>query len=148
MYTENMKVKFHKLGFSLVEVLVFVTILGLFFVAAISVSLFSLKNMKFNEHKIMAAHYAEEATEWVTYEKENDWESFITKTGTRCLNASVLSWDETGSCDFTLGTPALFRRTITLTNNGAQVEVGTTVSWFEGSQRKDVTVNTVLNLWE
>ena len=37
-------------SFSLVELLVFVAILGIFFIMATSVVTVSLKNMKFNEH--------------------------------------------------------------------------------------------------
>lgn len=145
-----------KLGFSLIEVLVFVSILGLFFVAAISVTTFSLKNMKISEHKILAAHYAEEGIEWVRWEKENDWEVFVLKdtpsgTGTLyCLNS--LTWS-IGSCgaNYTLGAPPLFKREVTLTNSGtpaSRVNIEVVVSWIEGSQTMNIRVKTVLNLWE
>ena len=150
-----MKMKFIKSGFSLIEVLVFITILGLFFVAAISVTTFSLKNMKISEHKILAAHYAEEGTEWVRNEKENDWETFVLKssgTGTLyCLNS--LNWSTAVTCgeNYALGTPALFKREVTLTNSGtpvSQVNIEVVISWIEGNQTMNVRVKTVVNLWE
>jgi len=155
MYTETMMPK--RLGFSLVEVLVFVTILGLFFVAAVSVTTFSLKNMKMSEHKIIATHLAEEGVEWIKSEKENDWETFILRdtssgTGTLyCLN--TLNW-HTGSCgeNYLLGTPNFFKRETTLANSGSpittQVDVKVIVSWIEGNQTMNVTIKTIVNLWE
>jgi prepilin-type N-terminal cleavage/methylation domain-containing protein len=143
-----------KSGFSLIEVLIFVTILGLFFVAALSITTFSLKNMKISEHKILAAHYAEEGIEWTKSQKDDDWEAFILRdtsagSGTLyCINS--LSWD-TGSCGYNLGSSPFFKREITVANSGSptsQVEIKVTVSWVENNQTMNVTVKTVQNLWE
>ncbi len=71
-----------KKSFSLIEVLIFVTILTLFFIVAAAVIVTSLRNMKINEHKILATRYAEELMEWLRSDKETDW------GGTTC----------TGSC--------------------------------------------------
>lgn len=147
----------NKIGFSLVEVLVFVTILGLFFVAAISVTTFSLKNMKIDEHKIIATHFAEEGLEWINSEKENDWETFVLKdtssgTGTLyCINS--LDWSTAHLCgeNYILGTPPFFKREVTLTNSGnptSQVNIKVVVSWIEGNQTMNVQIKTVVNLWE
>ncbi len=148
---EFIKNKKNSLGFSLVEVLVFITILGLFFVAAISVTTFSLKNMKINEHKILAAHYAEEGIEWVRNEKENDWETFISKAGTHCLT-DLTNWGASNDCgsSYAVGTPPFFRRVATLNNLGPQVEVEVAVYWIEGNlpQPMSVKIKTVVNLWE
>lgn len=150
-------VKFNKnrFGFSLIEVLVFISVLGLFFVAALSVTTFSLKNMKINEHKILATHYAEEGLEWIKSEKEGSWETFIIKdtssgTGTPyCLNS--LDWT-VGNCGtYSLGTPATFKREAALTNSGAptsQVNIEVVVSWIEGNQTMNVSIKTIVNLWE
>ena len=136
-------------GFSLIEVLVFVTILGLFFVAAISVITFSLKNMKINEHKILAVHYAEEGIEWIRNEKENDWETFVSKAGTHCLT-DLTNWGASNDCgsSYAVGTPPFFRRVATLTNSGAQVDVKVIVYWIEGNQTMNVPIKTIVNLWE
>ena len=150
--------KFSKSGFSLVEVLVFVTILGLFFVAAISVTTYSLKNMKINEHKIIATHFAEEGLEWIKSEKENDWEIFISKdtssgSGTiYCLNN--LDWATTENClesSYISSTPLIFKREVTLKNASSpttEVNIEIIVSWIEGNQTMSVPIKTVVNLWE
>ena len=48
-----------KNGFSLIEVLVFITIMSLVFVTAASVVAISLGNLKINEHKLVATRYGE-----------------------------------------------------------------------------------------
>ena len=144
-----------KKGFSLVEVLVFVTILSLFFVAAMAVTTYSLKNMKNQEYKIIASHLAEEGMEWVKSEKEGDWTDFSSKdTGagtTYCLKD--LNWDSPDPCaDYPLGTPAIFKREIEIDNQAgspvSSIDVQITVSWTEGTTIFQVPVKTVLNIWE
>jgi prepilin-type N-terminal cleavage/methylation domain len=61
----------HKKSFTLIEVLIFVTILSLFFVAAAAVTIVSLRNLKVQEHKILATRYAEELLELAKREKRS-----------------------------------------------------------------------------
>lgn len=133
-------------GFSLIEVLVFTAVLGSFFVAAMAVATFNLKNMKIQEHKILAARYAEEGVEWVRQEKEADWPVFINhNAGGYCLNS--LGWNPPCGENYDLGTPAFFKRELTIAKSGSptdQVEGAVTVTWKEGSNSFDVTVKTVL----
>lgn len=142
-------------GFSLIEVLVFTAVLGLFFVAAIVVTTFNLKNMKIQEHKILATRYAEEGTEWVKQEKEDDWSIFITRGTlagkTYCLNN--LDWNTFVNCGeiYSLGTPGFFKRELLVTNSGSpvdQVNTTVTVTWKEGSNSFNVTTKTVFKLLE
>ncbi|MBI4225909.1 hypothetical protein HY612_02245 [Candidatus Roizmanbacteria bacterium] len=65
--------KLVKHSFSLIEVLVFSSILGIFFIMATSVATVSLRNMKYNEHKIMASHYSRQLEDWLRVQKEIDW---------------------------------------------------------------------------
>lgn len=145
-------------GFSLVEVLVFTAILGLFFVAAMSVTTFNLKNMKIQEHKILATRYAEEANEWIKQEKEDDWTEFIkhgSLTGkTYCLNDSLdsLIWS-TSDCGevYTLGTPGFFKRELLINNSTPpvnQVNATITVTWKEGENIYNVSIKNVFKLLE
>lgn len=139
-------------GFSLIEVLVFTAILGLFFVAAISVATYNLQNMKVQEHKILATRYAEEAVEWVKKEKEDDWSVFITRGSlggtTYCLDS--LSWSTPASClDFDLG--LIYKRELLITNSGSpvdQVETTVTVSWQDMGTVLSVPIKTVFKLLE
>ncbi|MFA5770473.1 MAG: type II secretion system protein [Patescibacteria group bacterium] len=137
-------------GFSLVEVLVFTTILGLFFVAALTITTFNLKNMKIQEHKILATRYAEEAIEWLKEEKENDWSDFITHTGTNyCLNS--LAWTSGVCGTYSLGTPGFFKRDLLITNSGSpvdKVETTMTVSWEDMGTVLSVPIKTVFRILE
>jgi len=137
-------------SFSLIEVLVFVTILSLFFISAVTITTFSLRNLKIQEHKILATRYAEEASEWIKQEKEDDWEIFKSHYDTYyCLNS--LNWD-TGECTlYLLGTPGLFKRDLTISRSGDPTDKITTiltVSWLENGVEQNVILKSTYNLWE
>lgn len=68
-------------GFSLIEMMIFATILSTVFVVAISYVVNLMRTMKINEHKIIATFYAEELREWLKSEKEADWDAFSQKAG-------------------------------------------------------------------
>jgi len=147
-----------KKAFTLIEVLVFVTIVSLLYVAAIAVTTFMMKNSTFDAHKILATHYAEEAIEWVKSDRERDWIGFTgldttNGSGTRyCI--TVMDWTNPGSCNKTyfLGTPNIFTREVVLTNVGSpltqQVEIEVTVSWQELSSNQEVTIRYIASIVE
>jgi prepilin-type N-terminal cleavage/methylation domain len=141
----------HKKSFTLIEVLIFVTILSLFFVAATTVTIVSLRNLKVQEHKILATRYAQELVEWLRGEKEIDWNQFTTHTGTYCFNSSqITSWGSRGNCSG-YGLNNLYKREVTLTvqgNPAYQVNVSITVLWQELGQTYQVPINTVFTVWE
>lgn len=145
-------------SFSLVEVLIFVTILGLFFVAAAAITLVSLRNMKINEHKIIATHYAEELLSWLQSEKDANWNTIYSKTGTYCFKESpIISWVTIGDCgsaDFlshnSLST--IFKRKVIFSkpnpNPLNQININITVSWNELGNTYSVPLRTVFTVWE
>lgn len=144
-------------SFSLVEVLVFVSILSLFFITAVSVTTFSIRNLKIQEYRILATRYAEEAVEWVKQEKEDDWQLFATRddsggSGTAyCLNS--LNWDNKTDCNgsYTLGPPNIFKRKLLIVNSGNPVDkisTDMTVSWLENDVEQKIVLKAVSNLWE
>ena len=138
--------KYYK-SFSLIEVLVFTAVLGLFFVAAISVTTFNLKNMKIQEHKILATRYAEEGVEWLKQEKEDGWVEFIARGSatpgtTYCLNS--LGWTPPSSCaGYSLG--IIFKRELVIKDSG---ETKITVYWQDMGTDLKVEINTVFKLLE
>ena len=150
---------FKSKSFTLIEVLVFISILSLFFVAAMTVATFSLKNMKSSEYKILATHLAEQGISWVRSEKEADW-SIFTGHGslsgiTYCLNTlDSLVWNSPNPliCNYDLGSPAIFKRELILTNQSGNpvttTDVEITVSWQEGTIENKLPVKTVLKVWE
>lgn len=143
-----------KKSFSLIEVLIFISVLSLFFVAALSVTTFNIKNMKIQEHKILAVKYAEEAIEWLKQEKEDEWFTFIARAGSSqnyCLNG--LNWGSTGACgeNYILGAPSIFKRDLSIVNSGTpvnQVSAVVTVAWKEGDIDFNVPIKTVFKTIE
>jgi len=144
-------------GFSLIEVLVFLTIISLFFITAVSITIFSLKNSKIQEYRILATRYAEEGNAWVSQEKEDDWQAFVLHDDsagsgtTYCLN--TLDWNTKTDCNgtYSLGPPNIFRRALLITKSGNPVDKITaelTVGWLENEVEQKIVVNSVLNLWE
>lgn len=144
-----------KKGFSLIEVLVFVTILSLFFVAAMAVTTYSLRMMKSNQYKILGSHYAEEGIEWIRGQKEDDWSALVAKEtalgpSTYCI--STLDFATSGECgeNYTLGTPPIFQREVVLENipdssNPDQINATVIVSWIGGPE---IEVKTIFKLLE
>lgn len=145
---------FKKASFTLIEVLVFVSILSLFFVAAVTITTYMLRNLKIQEHKILATRYAEELLEWLRGKKEEDWNIFIGKadnTGkTYCFNETLSSnFPPEGSClEYSLA--GYFKRETTLTLlNTTQIKINITVKWIEsGEQVSSVPINTIFSIWE
>jgi type II secretory pathway pseudopilin PulG len=140
-----------KKSFTLIEVLIFVTILSLFFVVAAAVTIASLRNLKVQEHKILATRYAQELVEWLRGEKEVDWNQFTTYTGKYCFNSSpITSWGSLGNCS-DYGLNNLYKREVNLTvqgNPAYQVNVSITVLWQELGQTYKIPINTVFTVWE
>jgi len=147
-------------GFSIIEVLIFVSILSIFFVVATSVTIASLRNMKINEHKILAARYAEEAVEWLRDQKEADWKSFLTRASgvNWCFAETPINtgWTLQRTCnssDYLIvnSVTSTFKRNVTLNSIGnpvSQVNINVTVSWQELGNTYQVPVKTVFTLWE
>lgn len=140
------------------EVLVFTTILSLFFVAAASVVTYMVRTAKINEHRILATRYAEELLEWTKAERDIDWNTFTSKadsTGsiTYCFNSSPPTWvgSIVSACNYNMD--SIFRRTMRLTSSSAagytfQVNVAIAVEWLEGGKLYSVPLNSTFAVLE
>lgn len=160
-----------KKAFSLIEVLIFVSVLTLFFVLAVSVTTASLRNMKISEHRIKAVHYAEEMLAWLRSYKEMDWQAFTEKVDnitctalTYCFNTITIpdftssAWPASGACSDTGLNPAIYKREIVLEpefstgqNCGdslSQVKVRINVKWSELNNNYEIPITTILSVWE
>ncbi|MBI5127127.1 type II secretion system protein [Candidatus Roizmanbacteria bacterium] len=145
-----------KNSFSLIEVLVFITILSLVFITATAVTIFSLRALTISQHKILATHYAEEALEWVKSEKDKDWLNFTQYASDAGITYCIISfdWFTEGACDdsYFLGTPNIFLREVKLTNIGinpvSQTDVEVVVHWQEINDTYNVTLKTSLKILE
>jgi len=142
----------NKKSFTLIEVLIFVSILSLFFVAAAGVTIVSLRNLKIQEHKILATRYAQELLEWLKGEKEADWNQFTTYRGTYCFNSSsITNWPTPGNCSTNSFLNELYKREVTLTPQGNppyQINLSIKVSWEEIGQNYQIPLNNVFTIWE
>lgn len=157
MHISNIKYPISNRGFSLIELLVFVSIFSLFFVIAISVMTVSLKNLKTNEHRIVATRYAEELLEWMKGEKEQDWNAFYARASgggsAYCFNGIDPNWTVTSPCAEFNGITGstypskIYKRDAVLTQASTfQVDVTITVSWMEGTRLVTVPLNSSLTL--
>ena len=144
------------LGFSLLEVLIFVSIIGLFFIAAASIATISLRAIQSNKNKILATRYAEELAEWIRGEKEADWQEFTTGitnkvNKTYCFYTSPIQiWPSQGACNGTSEQKirGIFEREISLSLSGERVNVNIVVEWLEGNQTLSVPIKTVFEKFE
>jgi len=138
-------------GFSLIEVLVFVSVLNLFFIMALTITVFSLRRMKENEHKIVAVHYLDQLKEWLAYEKEKDGISFLQRNGAYCFNN--LDWSNPSLCSFNCPGAAcladFYNRQAVFSNNGADVvNVSMSINWIEIDRPVSVKSDVIFSVWE
>lgn len=137
--------KINQKGFSLVEILVFTSIVSVFFVVATTVATYSLTVMKSNENKIRATRAAEEIIDWLRGEKEANWTTFSARAGSWCFNNTTPSWDtaDNNTCS-QYSLQNMFKRDVSLVPDvTGQIRVNVVVSWTEGSATYSVPVNTV-----
>ena len=63
------KIQTHTKGFSIIEVIVFTSMLSVVLVAAVGYTVRLVFTMTHNRHKLMATHYVEEVKEWYVKER-------------------------------------------------------------------------------
>jgi type II secretory pathway pseudopilin PulG len=128
-------------GQVLLEVIAVVAAISLVVVGLVKGLATSLKNTRFSKEKSLAESYGREATEWLVYEKQDNWGAFEARSsnsGTTYCLSDLSSWPSTGACDplvpgdFIAGT--VYQREAVLTRVTPDEEVGivVTVSWASG----------------
>jgi type II secretory pathway pseudopilin PulG len=139
-------------GFSLIEVLIFVTILSLFLITAASIITVSIRQNSLKVNMLKAEHYNEQLLEWIRSEKEADWNTFTTNadgTGiTYCFTDSSYSWNSS-PCGYDL--LGMFKRTALLKSFGnpaTKVEVTAYTDWQEGGNTHSTKLHTIYTIWE
>jgi len=138
------KTNLKKSGFTLIEILIVVSILTVFFTAAISVAIINLQNLKSSENKILATRYGEELIEWLRGEKEADWEDFIDKTGVWCFkNEPITQWPTNNECgDDDKITNTVFTRQAEIKYNASSISVEINITWVEVKNNLNLSLNT------
>lgn len=151
-------------GFSLIEVIVFMTLVSIVLISAVGFTMRLVHAMSYNQHKLYATHYVQDLKEWLDGEREADWQTFQSYSSqagrTYCANnalaiTSTLASLSTGTCQFTgVGTqgPRIFRRTLILTKDvpgtATRVTAVLEVSWMEDNVLQTETITTVYSLWQ
>jgi type II secretory pathway pseudopilin PulG len=144
-------------GFTLLEILIFVTLISLVFVAISFLATYSLTATRVAQQKVIATHYAEELQEWMRGEKEVDWKAFLAKSSTPggtiyCVNSipTSISALTAGGCGSAYDLASQYKREVTLTGNSTdtQVSVSIVVEWKENKNILKVPVSTIFSVWE
>jgi len=141
-------------AFTLIEVLVFTSLLSLVFVTTLAIATQALRVSKTAERRTIATHYAGQLSEWLLAESEADWDTFVanrtnsTPTLYYFNTSPITTWPSVGDCtSYTLG--QVFKRTLSITrtsiaNGQYQVEAFVVVTWNEGSNTFTVPVTLLL----
>lgn len=152
-------------GFSLIEVIVFVSLVSIILIAAAGFTVQMLNRMSYNQHKLYAAHYVNDVQEWLDGEREADWPTFVSAASTGgtlyCINDPIGISDDIdtltpttlascGATGITGETPPLYRRTLVLTsdNAGSTVTARIEVMWFENGRTTTEQTETVYSVWQ
>ena len=136
-------------AFSLVEVLVFVAVIAIFFIVASAVTVAILRNMKINEHKIIATRYAEEAIEWLKNEKETDWKTFTTNAAICASNQCFYNLDWSGRCISCNKIDEIYSRTVDFQPvSSSVINVTVKVSWSEIGNTYTVPIQSTFSFFD
>ena len=145
-------VKMKSQGFTLLEVMIFTSILSIVLVSMAAFVTRLVYNLRINEHKVYANYYASEVQEWLSSEREDGWSDIYAKAGsgagnTYCLNTNLsfkyvlndLPTPPTACSSFDgiigLSSPKIFKRELKLQQTTSSTVTATiTVSWNEGSK--------------
>lgn len=168
-----LKNKFHTESFSLIEVLIFVAILSMFFILAVVIVTASLRQMQSGIHRTLATRYAQDLTHWLQTEKETDWNVFVARGSTTgkvyCFNWPLgTSWSSMTSSQYLTAycstnstinykgiqgtSPQIYNREVTLKTVGSptvfRVDASVVVSWQELGVGVSVPIQTSYFTWE
>jgi prepilin-type N-terminal cleavage/methylation domain-containing protein len=147
-----------KTGFTLIEILVVISILGAFFIAAITIALISLRNLKSSENRILATRYAEELLEWIRSEKETDWKRLTEPPDntlkTYCFNGEIQQWPVESTPNECKSDPNKIKNIFTrfgqirYNSTSKRVVTNVYVKWYEGDNEQTVGLNTIFEQYE
>ena len=145
-----------KKSFSLIEVLIFVTILSVFLITAAAIITVSMRQNVLRINMLKAEHYNEQLLEWIKGEKEVDWNEFVANAdGAYCfLDSDIATWPigavDTDYCQYSLG--GMYRRYAIFAEKGSppsQVEATIITEWKEGDTASySAKLHTLFTIWE
>lgn len=123
-------------GQSLFEVVLALGVITLVTVGIVILTSNAVKNATFSRNKNLASKLAQEATEWLRSERENNLTVFLTNTystATYCLDSNSINWNNIGSCGSSELVNAIFKREVSFTrslvNSKTLIQADIKVSW-------------------
>lgn len=138
-------------GFTLIEVLVVLSILSVFLVSAVTISIVTVRNLINSQNKILATRYAEGLKEWLRGEKEEGWDAFILKTGTWCFSEDpITTWPLLArDCEPDEKINVIFKREANIAIDSAnRIYIDITVSWDQGNETVSIPISTVFEKYK
>ena len=132
-----------KTGFSLIEILVAISVFLIFVVATVSVFVSTNRQVSNSSHKAQAVALAHEALEAVRNIRDADFNNLI--DGTYGLGQVANHWSLTGAFDIT----NIFNRQIIIsTISPSQKKIQVTISWADQiNQNNSIVEETYLTAW-
>jgi Tfp pilus assembly protein PilV len=140
-------------GQSLFEVVLALGLATLIIVAIVSLATNSIRNTSFSRDKTLSTRYAQEATEWLRGQRDEDWDTFSANVifcpappYTQCLD--TLSWGDCGACASDELIDDRFKREVSFADITADsVSMEVTVYWSDSQGLHEVRNGTTLTDW-
>ncbi len=132
-------------GQSLLEVVFAIVVAALVIGGVVSLTSVAVRNSAFARNKTLATRYLQETSEWLRLQRDTDWTIFSSRSGDYCLND--LNWSSSGACTADM-TGQIFRRSVTLTPAGTEVEAAISVAWEDANGNHDVSSRVRFTNWQ
>jgi type II secretory pathway pseudopilin PulG len=143
-----------KRGFTLIEVLVFVSVFSIALVTILAGVIYSSAAFQDAKIKIIATHYNEELAEWVKYQKElNGYDSIYNKiseptwTSDFCFNQlDIENWPSVGDCLDNYSLDNVFKRELTISRRSVdELSIEIKTYWKILNNTKESNINFYIN---
>ena len=150
-------------GQSLFELVVAIAVSAIIIIALVSLATLSIRNSTYSKNKALAANYAQEATEWLRGQRDNNTDVFFTDASnntaisgsgyclsTLALGTLISSISTPGKCAALVENTTFTRYTIltTTTQSGKTVvEADVVVSWSDAQGFHEITSATNFTDW-
>ena len=133
-------------GQSLFEVVMALAVVTMIIVGIVALASHSIRNTTFSRNKTLASRYAQEATEWLRGQRDEDVEVFRTNTQTTLWCFQNLSWADVGTCGTgkeIADTP--FKREVTFSSSlvGGKVVIQADIKVYWADSQGDHEVRSV-----
>jgi type II secretory pathway pseudopilin PulG len=162
-----MKNKTQDKGFSLIEVLISLTVIIFALVGVISLSAISISSIRLNKSKIIAANLTQEGLEIVKNIRDNNWLNYRRQAGNwldgltsgnyrvqynqealLAFSDLPLKTDSNGFYQYDVGIDTKFRRKITIQKiNDDQIKVLIEVNWQEAGRSNLISAEARFYNW-